>query len=98
MEHNDWAIVSGSSMLPVLKSGEIIHVISVRPQDVAIGDIIIYKKFSTHKTIHRVIDIRVLNKRRFYFITKGDNNEYIDEYIVYPHQIIGKVCTNQIKD
>jgi signal peptidase I len=84
-------IISGDSMYPFLQSGEKVKAQAVDPSTVAIGDIIVYQKFEDHLTAHRVIEIMNLSERRMCFITKGDNNPDKDDYIVHPHQIMGRV-------
>jgi signal peptidase I len=84
-------IISGDSMYPFLQSGEKVKAQAVDPNTVAIGDIIVYQKFEDHLTAHRVIEIMNLSERRTCFVTKGDNNPDKDDYIVHPHQIMGRV-------
>lgn len=69
------------------------------------GDLILIKKFSTYKkgdimsfkpdnspnTItHRIVGIKKENNR-YFFTTKGDNNEFEDPYIISDKEILGKV-------
>lgn len=84
-------IISGDSMYPFLKNGEKVKVQTVESSSLVIGDIIVYKKFEDHLTAHRVVEIMNLSERRTCFVTKGDNNPNKDDYIVHPHQIIGRV-------
>ena len=56
-----------------------------------IGDIIVYKKFYDHLTVHRIQNIITLSSTRFYCETKGDNNAEEDGYKVLNSEIIGIV-------
>ena len=61
--------------------------------NISVGDIVAYLgggKWRYDYIIHRVIEVGYKNNKPFY-ITKGDNNKYIDPWIVYPYQIKYKV-------
>ena len=88
-------VVSGNSMYPLFHNGEIVTVGRVEPEDIKIGDIIVYKKFDDHMTIHRIVEVHRLGDKRICFETKGDNNPSKDEYVVHPHQVIGRVEINE---
>ena len=84
--------VQSESMLPVLCKGQSISIIPyANVKNIVVGDIIVYCKFRDHLTVHRVINIVLLNDRRFYCETKGDNNVSADRYKVFNHEIIGVV-------
>jgi len=91
MEEKFDVIVSGESMYPFLQNGEKVKAQTIDPSTVVTGDIIVYQKFEDHLTAHRVIEIMKVSDRRMCFITKGDNNPSKDDYIVHPHQIMGKI-------
>jgi len=91
MEKKFDVIVSGDSMYPFLQNGEKVKAQVIDPKSVVIGDIIVYCKFEDHLTAHRIIEIMKVGDSRTCFITKGDNNPNKDDYIVHPHQIMGKV-------
>ena len=63
-------ILVGSSMEPILKSGDMLF-IRKSIEDVKIGDIISFKD-SPRAIVHRVVDIR--KDSSLMFKTKGDNN------------------------
>ena len=88
-------VVNGNSMYPHFHNGEIVTAGHVEPEDIKVGDIIVYRKFDDHMTIHRVEEVHRLGDKRICFETKGDNNPAKDEYIVHPHQLIGRVEFNE---
>ena len=79
-----YTVLSGS-MEPDLYPGDIVVVINKNKINFNIGDIITFKKYNTVIT-HRIID---LNNNGY--ITKGDNNNFKDSFIVENKDIIGKV-------
>lgn len=83
-------IVKGTSMYPYFVEGQKVTVKSIEsPDEINIGDIIIYNKFSTHLTIHRVIN-KMYTNNVFCYQTKGDNNQLADSYVVAFSDIVGK--------
>jgi len=81
--------VSGSSMYPALQDGACVTVIKYSFENLKIGDIIVYQKFETHTTIHRIKSI--IKDGDFKFLrTQGDNNQFLDEYIVSEVDFWGK--------
>lgn len=89
--------VAGDSMYPVLTNGDSIIVSPCRNSSIKVGDIIVYKKFDDHLTIHRVCSLIKLSNSRFYCETKGDNNVTKDPYKVFNHEIIGVVEIGEVK-
>ena len=77
-------------MTPTIHDGQIITILPVAFETINIGDIVLYKKFSNHLTIHRVVSFDRIQDR-IAIKTKGDNNQTIDDYYVFPDEIIGKV-------
>lgn len=82
------AIVEGNSMLPTFHDGDIILVIGVKPSDLHVSDIIIYK-LNGKLIVHRIIDIEIRNGK-YIFITKGDNN-FNPDPPVSEDQVVGRV-------
>ncbi len=67
------AVVS-NSMDPTLKKGDLVVVRGVSPEDIAIGDVIVYHNpLQGVAVVHRVIDIK-RDGDELIFYTKGDNN------------------------
>jgi signal peptidase len=92
------AVVSGSSMEPILSTGDVVFISPVRsPSEIGLGDVIVYKSQGGRYIIHRVINI-ISIEGKTYFITKGDNNPIPDTFgYGYPgvpfENIVGKVVS-----
>lgn len=85
-------VISGS-MSPTLDIGSAVVSRPADPQNIELGDIIIYRSPVNGKlTTHRVVGIEE-NKTPF-FQTKGDANEKSDPYMVPSSNIEGKVIFN----
>jgi len=92
------APVTGTSMAPVLKEGDLIQYEKISPFEVEVGDIIVYRippllqKSSDCSSIvaHRVVEIRGTTAGLYYH-TKGDNNPAQDPWSVEYGDVIGKV-------
>ena len=93
LENNKpFVVIQGDSMFPTLKHNQRVFIQWIETADIKKGDIVLYKKFK-HLTVHRVVNIE--NKNNIlWFQTKGDNNQEIDNYKVYPYEIIGKVVVD----
>lgn len=78
--------VSGNSMYPTLMDHDIVVVNECSEYD--INDIIVIN-CKNFLIIHRVIQIKVM-KDGEYYLTKGDNNNFIDRWHA-KKEIIGKV-------
>ncbi|HII4398175.1 signal peptidase I (plasmid) [Clostridium perfringens] len=82
--------VSGNSMFPLLKNGDKVEIKTYDKLDnIFINNIIVYKKFDTHLTIHRVKEIIKFGNNHKCYITKGDNNDENDDYVVFENEILG---------
>ena len=67
------AVVS-SSMEPTFYKGDLVVIKGVEPEDIKVGDIIVYyNPFKHIPVVHRVIAVEEINGERFFY-TKGDNN------------------------
>jgi signal peptidase I len=94
-------VVSGS-MEPVLQVGDLIILKGVEPEDIVVGDIIVFNPVVVDKLIvHRVVEIieeNVVESDLDEFVvysyrTKGDNNvtnQNIDPWIVHQKHVYGK--------
>lgn len=90
--HNPFKIcVHGNSMSPYIKDGDIITISPYCGEKLKCGDIILYYKFSSHLTIHRICNISIDENEKTIYYTKGDNNDKMDLYIVTENEIIGKL-------
>lgn len=86
------AVVEGYSMWPTLRQGDLVIAYKPLPNDIHVGDIIIYKDYRGTLIIHRVIEV-FKKGDKYYYITKGDNNLYRDPIDVPYERVEGKVIT-----
>lgn len=77
--------VTGGSMFPALKEGDLILIRKVDVSTINVGDVVTVKPGNTLYT-HRVVE-----KLEGGFILKGDANEDPDWNLIEPSQIVGKV-------
>lgn len=82
--------ISGSSMYPTFQHGDRLKIFIYSYDNLEIGDIIAYKKFNCHLTVHRIKDI-IKRKNAHYLLTQGDNNTQVDEYCITKKEYWGKV-------
>lgn len=80
-----YVAVRGHSMEPTLDAGDL--VVLARSGSYDIGDVIAYRVASMNGAtlIHRIVAIE--DGR---YVTKGDNNDFIDEYRPTPREALGK--------
>lgn len=78
--------VKGNSMYPNLLEEDIVTVIAF---DIYENDDIVVVAYEEHFMIHRIIQEKMINSETYY-LTKGDNNTFIDRWHVHKN-IIGKV-------
>jgi signal peptidase I len=79
--------------------GDILFSIKAKPQDLKVGDIIMFQTTKQNPLIHRIINIRYENNE-YIFTTIGDNNKisftatnnpyWIDEINIKENQLVGK--------
>ncbi|NMB84070.1 signal peptidase I [Candidatus Roizmanbacteria bacterium] len=74
----------GNSMLPLLKSGDIVYYEKIKFEHIKIDDLVLFYKKDQYFT-HRVI-----YKTKKYLITKGDNN-LISDGKIYPDKVMARV-------
>ena len=78
------AVVRGSSMLPLLRRGDVVFLVHKKPGEIHVGNIIVYRSLRDHLIIHRVIAIIKYNGG-YEYVTKGDNNPRDDSFLFeYP--------------
>ncbi|MEM3346409.1 MAG: signal peptidase I, partial [Desulfurococcaceae archaeon] len=87
------AVVKGESMFPLLREGDLVIIVRVKPEDIGVGDIIVFRTPNGRLVVHRVIDVVEVDGRKYY-VTMGDNNRVRDVY--YPvgvpyDRVIGKL-------
>lgn len=87
--------VMSDSMEPVFGSGDCIIVKEASPEEIAVGDIITFSSadptlqggFNTHRIVDIVSD---RNTGETIYYTKGDNNNWEDDYTTCYEDIVGK--------
>lgn len=84
IKYRSYVVLSGS-MEPKLYPGDLIITFKSNPKKLKVGDII------TFKSNNQVITHRIEQINENGYITKGDNNDVVDEEIVKEDDIIGKV-------
>lgn len=81
------------SMEPEIKTGEYIIIKKAEPEEIVVGDIIIF--YSSDESIrnqantHRVIEI-INGQDKISFVTKGDNNALADKTLAEGEKLIGR--------
>src|SRR3989344_7031887 len=67
--------------------GDIMILKGVQPKDIKTGDVVVYENnFNKNPIIHRVVEIKS-KEGKYYFTTKGDNNNASDPLEVFEDQI-----------
>lgn len=83
------AIATGS-MTPMINRGDVVIVRKTKQYDLLKkGDIIAYN-YNNVIVVHRIVEI-INEDNNYYFYTKGDANNAIDNYVIYENQILGIV-------
>ena len=77
-------VVISGSMESTLKVGGILYYEKINIDDFDEGDILVYQA-NDHIISHRIVDIIEDD-----FITKGDKNNSVDNYLVSSNQVLGK--------
>lgn len=77
-------VVISGSMEPTLKVGGVLYYEKINIDELDEGDILVYQA-NEHIISHRIVDIIEDD-----FITKGDKNNSIDNYLVSSNQVLGK--------
>lgn len=81
--HKPLVIISGS-MEPVLKIGGILYYEKININKFDEGDILVYT------TKDHIISHRIINITDNGFVTKGDTNNTVDNYLITNNQILGR--------
>lgn len=83
------------SMTPTIKVNDTVMVRRVDYKTLKKGDIITFKSSDSRLNgmiiTHRINEVIKDSNGNYTFITKGDNNEYVDDASVLPQNIYGKV-------
>lgn len=83
--------VTGISMMPFLKGGEVLTIRKTPSVYLKKGDLILFRNSYDAPVLHRVIKKHKSNNGAFRFLTKGDALAAFDEEI-NGDSVLGKVC------
>ncbi len=90
--------IQTGSMEPEYKTGSVIITRKVDPEKLEKGDVISFYVSSgqivDQVNTHRIEKIQYITPELREFVTKGDANEFVDEYPVLQTRVIGKVIFN----
>lgn len=81
--------VLSNSMNPTFHTGDLVVIREVDASTIAVDDIITFSEPNGPFISHRVVEV-VSDENGTSFVTKGDNNNVIDEQVVTPQMIQGK--------
>lgn len=81
--------VLSPSMEPTYKTGSVIYVKSVKPEDLKVNDVITFSISKTTTATHRIVEILPKTNDALYFQTKGDANKIKDASPVHETNVIG---------
>lgn len=83
------AIASGS-MAPNINKGDVVVIEKIdRYDNLKVGDVLAYN-YDGKIIVHRIINI-IEEDGKYYFYTKGDNNNSQDDFVIYEDMIVGIV-------
>lgn len=85
-------VVASGSMQPTLNIGDVIIIKRVNPEELKVGDIIVFNPpqpyYNGVPWVHRIVSIQKVGNE-IYFKTKGDANTYPDPFTLTKNNIIG---------
>jgi len=82
---------TGNSMFPTLKTGDTFRMIPYKDRDIRVGDVVVFNSpYGKTPIVHRVVTVSQEGVK-----TKGDNKLAIDDFILQPNEIIGRVVAAQ---
>ena len=88
---NQVMVISSTSMLPVLQPNDLIIVESATVEQIKEGDIITFESHMEFGIVaHRAVDFHE-EHGEILIVTKGDNIDYPDSWVVSDDDLIGKV-------
>lgn len=87
-------VVYSGSMEPALGVGDLAVVAPTKADEFRVGDIITYRPAQqpTLLVTHRLVGIGLGDQGRFAFQTKGDANNVVDQVMVAPEAVVGRVA------
>lgn len=84
----DIYVVLSGSMEPEYKTGSVIYVKEINPEDLEVRDVITYRLDEDTIATHRIIEVTEKDGQTA-FRTKGDANELEDAAVVMASQVVG---------
>ncbi|MBD7909253.1 signal peptidase I [Sporosarcina gallistercoris] len=81
--------VLSNSMNPIFKTGDMLFVKKVDAAEVKVDDIITFKESGGNLITHRVVEV-LTDSGSLSFVTKGDNNNRVDDELVKAESLLGK--------
>ncbi|MFA4647535.1 signal peptidase I [Pyrococcus kukulkanii] len=77
-------VVASGSMEPVFYRGDVVVLKGVKPEDIKVGDVVVYRSpLAKYPIIHRVREVRKVvigGREKLCFVTWGDHNPVPDIY------------------
>lgn len=83
-------IANGTSMIPTLQTGDLVILQARVPEDIEVGDIVVFVNDAGQVIMHRIIEIQYEGDAYRYY-TQGDNNAFRDWGYCTFENIIGVV-------
>ena len=88
---NPLVVVESESMLPTLEVGHLLVLQARAPEEIKVGDIIVFNEgYHTKPIVHRIVEIQNVTGELHYY-TLGDNNDLRDPGYRVHEDIIGVV-------
>jgi len=79
----------GNSMIPTLKTGDVLKVVTYNKRKICAGDVIAFRSPRKGRfTVHRVVSVDQRGVR-----TKGDSDLKRDDWVLHPDEVIGRVVS-----
>jgi signal peptidase len=79
----------GNSMIPTLKTGDVLGVVTYKKRKIRAGDVIAFRSPRKGRlTAHRVVSVDQRGVR-----TKGDSALKKDDWVLHPDEVIGRVVS-----
>ncbi|MCM8787188.1 MAG: signal peptidase I [Candidatus Omnitrophica bacterium] len=80
----DFFIYTGTSMHPTFRTGDILYI--DKNTKIVSGDVVVFCLNAKRKIVHRIIKIGKTG-----IMAQGDNNRFLDNFVINKSSIIGKV-------
>lgn len=84
-------VLSGSSMVPALRSGDVALIYKPHIAEVQVNDLVAFRAADQSIIVHRVVEKGVDSSGSTYVVTKGDSNQWNDKERTDESNYVGKV-------